>query len=144
LYRINGFNRRIEQGGSLNVYTPNTNSWSVRSFSPNGVSNPTPRSVNVLLSLNIRGRSSLVTLFGERDPSSLGHEGAGKIASDIWVYDIESRSWSEVKTYGDSSPAARAWFAADIIRESAEDRIVVQGGLGEANERLGDIWVLDF
>ena len=57
-------------------------------------------------------------LFGEHDTSSLGHQGAGKMASDFWVY--------------------------NLLRELTEDRIVVQGVLGVTNESLGNIWVLDF
>jgi galactose oxidase-like protein len=144
LYRMNGFDGKVEQGGSLDIYNPTTDAWSVRSFSPNGVSGPTPRSVSALLSVNIHDRSSLVTLFGEHDPSSLGHQGAGKMASDVWVYDIDSQNWDEVKIHADNSPAARGWFAADVLREPTVDRIVVQGGLGETNERLRDLWVLDF
>ncbi len=61
------------------------------------------------------------------------------MGSDVWVYDIESQSWREVKAHGDSKPAARGWFAADILRELTEDRIVVQprGNEREAGGYLG-------
>lgn len=144
LYRMNGFDGKTEQGGSLDIYDPNANAWNTRSFSPDGMSGPTPRSVGTLLFLNIRDKSSLVTLFGERDPSSLGHQGAGKMTSDVWVYNIESQGWSEVKTLGDSKPPGRGWFAADVLRRSTEGQIVVQGGLAETTGRLDDIWTLDF
>ena len=32
------------------------------------------------------GATRLVTLFGESDPSSLGHMGAGKMLADVWAY----------------------------------------------------------
>ena len=41
---------------------------------------------------------TLLTLFGERDPSSLGHQGAGKMLGDVWMYDIALATWSEVAT----------------------------------------------
>lgn len=34
------------------------------------------------------GREYLVLLLGERDPSSMGHEGAGKFWSDVWVFQV--------------------------------------------------------
>jgi hypothetical protein len=33
-----------------------------------------------------------VTIFGERNPSSLGHAGAGKMFGDVWAYDIAGES----------------------------------------------------
>ena len=42
----------------------------------------------------VKGRVSLVTLFGELDPSVLGHEGAGKMLDYICKYNIEDKKWS--------------------------------------------------
>ena len=39
----------------------------------------------------------LGTLFGERDPISLGHAGAGKTLTDWRVYDIASDKWLKDK-----------------------------------------------
>jgi hypothetical protein len=144
LYRVNGFDGTTEQGGSLDVYDPTSNTWSSRQYPADGVSGPTPRSVSALLPLVIGGRPSLVTLFGERDPSSLGHQGAGKMLGDVWIYDIDSAAWSEVTaTAVDASnePCPRGWFDADVVNQS---EIVVLGGLGETNERLSDAWLLKF
>ncbi|KAH8595098.1 hypothetical protein B0O99DRAFT_512597 [Bisporella sp. PMI_857] len=143
LYRVNGFDGAIEQGGSLDVYDPTNNTWSSRQYSADGVSGPPPRSVSALLPLVIDGKHSLVTLFGERDPSSLGHQGAGKMLGDVWIYDIDSAAWSEVVTSTDASnePPPRGWFDADVVRQS---EILVLGGLGETNERLSDAWLLKF
>jgi hypothetical protein len=144
LYRMNGFDGETEQGGSLDIYDPTNNTWSSRQYSADGVSGPTPRSVSALLPLVIGGKPSLVTLFGERDPSSLGHQGAGKMLGDVWMYDIHSTTWSEVIVKGpDSSniPSPRGWFGADVVDQS---EILLLGGLGEANERLSDAWLLKF
>ncbi|KFZ04223.1 hypothetical protein V502_10313 [Pseudogymnoascus sp. VKM F-4520 (FW-2644)] len=144
LYRMSGFDGKTEQGGSLDIYDPTQNTWSSREYPPDGVSGPTPRSVCALVPIVVRGKALLVTLFGERDPSSLGHLGAGKMLGDVWAYDIDSATWSEIKANGASAfdePAPRGWFDADVINQSD---VLVLGGLGEANERLGDAWLLKF
>lgn len=141
LYRINGFDGNTEQGGSLDMFHPDTNTWSSIAYTPDGESGPVPRSVSALLPVIIGGKAHLVTLFGERDPSSLGHQGAGKMLGDVWAFDIESKTWNHVDVQGGMHLAARGWFAADAF---AEDKILVQGGLGESNERLGDVWLLSF
>jgi hypothetical protein len=144
LYRMNGFDGKTEQGGSLDVYDPTSNTWSSRQYPADGVAGPTPRSVGALLPLVVDGKSSLVTLFGERDPSSLGHQGAGKMLGDVWAYDIGLATWSKVAAKGgdaSSEPSPRGWFDADVINHS---EILVVGGLGETNERLNDAWLLKF
>lgn len=143
LYRMNGFDGKCEQGGVLDVYSPETNSWTSHGFVSDGKAGPTARSVSTLLPVTIDGKKYLVTLFGERDPSSLGHQGAGKMLRDVWVFDIESKTWEEVEVKGDGGvlPDARGWFDADVL---GEDAAVVQGGLGEDNERLRDVWTLRY
>ncbi len=143
LYRMNGFDGKTEQGGALDVYDPTTNSWSTKTFTPDGTTGPTPRSVCALLPAKVGGNATLVTLFGEHDPSSLGHQGAGKMLGDVWAYDVRTAAWSEVAVTNSESdrPLPRGWFAADVV---GGDQIVVQGGLGETNERLDDLWVLSF
>lgn len=141
VYRMNGFDGNTEQGGSLDVYTPGTNFWESIVYKPDGVEGPTPRSVAALLPVGVGGRGYLVTLFGERDPSSLGHQGAGKMLGDVWAFDLESKRWSQVETRGEAVPASRGWFDADVQGGST---VIVQGGLGESNDRLGDVWSLQF
>lgn len=100
--------------------------------------------MSALLPLVVGGKPSLVTLFGERDPSSLGHQGAGKILADVWMYDIASATWSEVQPQGLMSPMnhpQEAGSDADVVSHSD---ILVFGGLGETNERLSDAWLLKF
>lgn len=115
-------------------------SWSSHEFAADGKSGPTPRSVAALLPVSVFGKAYLATLFGERDPSSLGHQGAGKMLSDVWVFDIEGKKWEEVGVKG-GVPDARGWFDADVL---GEDTVVVHDGLGEDNERLRDVWSLKF
>ncbi|KAI9715971.1 MAG: hypothetical protein M1812_005605 [Candelaria pacifica] len=143
LYRMNGFDGKTEQGGKVDTYDVETRTWTSFSFIPDGKSGPEPRSVSCLLAIDINGRPSLVAMFGERDPSPLGHEGAGKMLGDIWVFDIRSRNWTEAQAGPGGEPAARGWFYADVVRSSIKEAIVVHGGVNSSNERLGDVWLLD-
>ncbi|ORY14127.1 kelch repeat protein-like protein [Clohesyomyces aquaticus] len=146
LYRMNGFDGTTEQGGSVDIFDISSNSWTTAAFPANGNAGPEPRSVCALLPLKLHGKEKLITLFGERDPSSLGHAGAGKMLGDVWVYDIGENWWTKVETSGsDGVPDPRGWFSADVIKKTdGNDGIVVHGGLGEDNERLNDLWVLEF
>lgn len=143
LYRMNGFDGTTEQGGLVDTYDLATNKWSSLLFSPDGKSGPGPRSVSTLVAVTVKSKTYLVTIFGECDPSSLGHAGAGKMLSDVWAFDVDGQDWVRVETTG-GSPDPRGWFDADTVREDGTDAIVVHGGLAENNSRLGDVWRLDF
>jgi len=141
LYRMNGFDGKTEQGGSLDVYDVSQNSWSTKTFAADGKTGPEARSVGALLPVTVEGNTMLLTLFGERDPSSLGHAGAGKMLGDYWLYNIAKDHWQKGEDTSSDRPAARGWFGADVVDDS---KIVVVGGLGETNERLNDAWILSF
>ncbi|KAF3406216.1 Nitrile-specifier protein 5 [Talaromyces pinophilus] len=141
LYRMNGFDGKTEQGGSIDVYTPETDSWETHTYKPDNESGPIARSVCALLPVVVGDTTYIVTLFGESDPSNLGHQGAGKMLGDVWAFETAGKTWHKVDTQGDAVPDARGWFGADVV---GRDMIVVQGGLGEANNRLGDVWSLSF
>ncbi|KAI9928176.1 hypothetical protein ASPWEDRAFT_449405 [Aspergillus wentii DTO 134E9] len=139
LYRMNGFDGNTEQGGKIDIYDVETNDWSSLAFTPDGKNGPVPRSVGTLLPMHVKGDLLLLTLFGEGNPSSLGHQGAGKMLGDVWAFNVSTGKWSEVDVQGDR-PCPRGWFAADIYGNT----VVVQGGLSESNQRLGDVWALSF
>lgn len=141
LYRMNGFDGKHEQGGSVDIYSPDTDTWDSHSYNADNASGPTARSVSALLPITVADNNYIVTLFGESDPSNLGHRGAGKMLGDVWAFNIDSKTWQRVDTQGDEAPDARGWFGADVV---GKDAIIVQGGLGEANNRLGDVWRLTF
>ncbi|KAJ4184066.1 Hypothetical protein NCS54_01467200 [Fusarium falciforme] len=144
IYRMNGFDGKTERGGSLDVFDTAAASWSTIDYKPDGISGPEPRSVSTLLPVTIQGKLFLITLFGERHPSALGHAGAGKMLSDGWAFDVDRGLWQKIKT-GNDVPAARGWFDADVAKDEAgNDIVVVHGGLGEDNQRLGDVWTLGF
>lgn len=141
LYRMNGFDGKTEQGGSLDVYSPDSDSWASLPYTPDGEAGPVPRSVSSLLPITLGDRTLLITLFGERDPSSLGHQGAGKMLRDVWAFDIRGGKWGKVDVQEGELPLARGWFDADVV---GANEIVVHGGLGESNDRLGDVWIFEF
>lgn len=146
LYRMHGFDGKTEQGGSLDIFEFEKNAWSTETYLADGVHGPAPRSVCTLLTLTVQGREKLVTFFGERDPSSLGHAGAGKMLGDVWIYDIADKAWTKLNAAGeDGVPEPRGWFGADVLRgQGGNESIIIHGGLGENNERLGDVWLLSF
>jgi hypothetical protein len=141
LFRLNGFDGESEIGGSVDIYTPVNDSWTSKPYVADGVEGPEARSVGSLVCVEGAGKSWLLTAFGERDPSSLGHQGAGKMLGDVWGYDVEGDRWTKVEVVGEKTPQARGWFAAEAL---GADSVVVQGGLAEDNSRLGDVWVGKF
>ncbi|KAF2017483.1 kelch repeat protein-like protein [Aaosphaeria arxii CBS 175.79] len=146
LYRMNGFDGEKEQGGHVDIFDLASNSWSTQTFKPDGNDGPEPRSVCTLLPIRLFGKQKLITMFGEHDPSSLGHAGAGKMLSDIWIYDIVENWWTKIDSVGANGvPQPRGWFGADVARdEEGKEHIVVHGGLAEDNSRLTDVWLLHF
>ena len=144
LYRMNGFDGNSEQGGAIDVLDLASRVWSTISFKPDGVHGPEPRSVSALLAVKVKGRDFLVTLFGERDPSSLGHAGAGKMLADAWAFDLEREEWTKVEPKGDA-PLPRGWFGADVVADdNGKHAVIIHGGLAEDSSRLGDVWELQF
>lgn len=143
IYRMNGFDGKTEQGGALDIFDLASRSWTTLNYKADQIEGPEARSVATLLPVVVGGKAYLVTLFGERDPSSLGHAGAGKMLNDVWAFDIEKEQWSKVQT-GEKTPEARGWFDADVVKGDGDDEIIVHGGLSENNTRLGDVWSLRF
>ncbi|KAF9046948.1 kelch repeat protein [Hymenopellis radicata] len=141
LYRMNGFDGKAEQGGSLDIFDLGEAVWSSVSYEPNGVQGPEPRSVSALVAVKVQEQWHLLTMFGERDPSALGHAGAGKMLGDVWAFDVGHRKWAKIEPEGDG-PAPRGWFGADVTKDKYA--VIVHGGLAEDNSRLGDVWKLQF
>lgn len=143
IWRMGGFDGKAEIGGVIDSFDLATDAWESHTFAPDGSTGPGARSVAALLPLDIGGKAHLVSIFGEADPSILGHAGAGKMLGDVWAFEIESKTWRRVHTDGgqNGNPAPRGWFGAAV---NGERRLVVLGGLGEDNERLDDAWALEF
>ncbi|KIW87456.1 uncharacterized protein Z519_12092 [Cladophialophora bantiana CBS 173.52] len=143
VYRMNGFDGKTEQGGNLDVYDVANDIWTTITYPADGCSGPTARSVSCLVATRISGKPVLVTVFGESDPSNLGHQGAGKMLDDAWIFYIDTSIWTKVDMSGSDRPAARGWFDADVLQSSPSTKLVIHGGLAESNERLGDLWTLE-
>lgn len=141
---MNGFDGKTEQGGALDVYDPAKDSWASIEFAADGKQGPGARSVAALLPVSVDGAASLLTLFGESDPSSLGHQGAGKMLSDVWMYSLDDGKWAQIVAEGGEVPDGRGWFDADVVKQDGRDCVVVIGGLGGSNDRLDDAWLLTF
>ena len=140
---MGGFDGKEEIGGSVGSFDLTSKKWESLTFQADGKNGPGARSVATLLPLRVAGKQYLVTLFGEADPSSLGHAGAGKMLEDAWAFDIEGQAWKklDIKKATEGKPAPRGWFGAIAV----SDRVLtVVGGLGEDNERLDDVWTLEF
>jgi hypothetical protein len=116
------------------------------------------------------GREYLLVTMGERDASAQGHEGAGKFWDDVWLFQVPplgmtaasvrdamwqamghrtgEGKWFRVAMgpYDDDNstemPRPRGWIATAPIGDLEETAVLVWGGLGEDNERLGDGWIL--
>ena len=144
IYRMNGFDGKIEQGGHLDVFDPDVNNWTALSYDADGSSGPSARSVAGLVPVRVCDRTYLVTLFGESHPSSLGHQGAGTMLSDVWAFSLEEKRWKEVCSDATSLPEARGWFDADAVIAYGKEGVLVVGGLGESNVRLDDAWLMNF
>ncbi|KAI8962841.1 hypothetical protein F5Y11DRAFT_174021 [Daldinia sp. FL1419] len=117
------------------------------------------------------GREYLVLMLGERSPSSEGHEGAGQFWNDIWVYQAPplgmtaasvtdaflhavgrrtgEGKWTRVvagpydadNALDVQGPAPRGWLASAPVGDLEEGGVLIFGGLGEDNKRLGDGWI---
>lgn len=141
---MGGFDGKSEVGGVLDSYDVGKGVWESWEFEADGVRGPGRRSVAALLALKVDGRLWLVTGAGEADPSVLGHEGAGKMLGDWWGWDVEGREWRRVEVGGER-PEPRGWFGGAVVGGGNDvERMVVVGGLGGDNERIGDAWELRF
>ncbi|KID98954.1 kelch domain-containing protein, partial [Metarhizium majus ARSEF 297] len=124
---------------------------------------PAPRSVASLQALTVGGgKEYLVLAMGERAPSAF--------LDDVWTFEVpplgmtaasvraaflqavgkktgEGR-WQKVSMAeyddesGDGVPAARGWIASAPLTDLEESGIMIWGGLGADNKRIGDGWIL--
>lgn len=116
------------------------------------------------------GREFLIVAMGEGTPSEEGHAGAGQFYGDVWAFQVPpvgmttasltdavfqamgrktgEGKWFKVATRpydddnDDSEPLSRGWAASAVMADLEESAIVVWGGLGADNRRLGDGWIL--
>ncbi|CAG8588535.1 7687_t:CDS:2 [Ambispora gerdemannii] len=94
----------------------------------------------------------LVAMYGELDPSPIGHADAGKFWEDVWRINAEvgdnqeelAIEWDRQHTstavlpneVESRKPTPRGWFQVAGWNE----KVVLSGGLNSNNERLDDLW----
>lgn len=188
LYRYGGFDGKQELGGPLQALhfvvstfddkggkgelavSPRTGQWETVD-TPEDVATPGSRSVAGFHPVTTgQGRHYLLLFLGEKDPSSTGHEGAGKYWDDIWSFQLKPEgmtaasfkdatrwlvgaktgegSWAKVDVPETSlqqgsheHPGPRAWFASAGGQDLDPRSVVLWGGVQENNERAGDGWI---
>lgn len=104
IYRYGGFNGTGEEGGYLDflelrlqtfddeggageIGVTAKGDWQTLNFEEESMTFPGNRSVAGLQSITTgMGREYLILFLGERDPSSQGHDGAGKFWGDVWTF----------------------------------------------------------
>ena len=188
LYRFGGFDGENELGGPIHflrltkstfddkggkgelAVAPRTGQWeSVES--PADASMPGDRSVAGLQPVTTgQGRHYLLLFLGERDPSSSGHEAAGKFWDDVWSFQLRPEgmtaaslkdatrqlfgaknaegTWARVdvpessKSGNTEHPGQRGWFASAGGQDLDPCSVFLWGGVLADNARAGDGWIL--
>jgi hypothetical protein len=101
--------------------------------------------------INAAGSKDIIAIafYGEKAPSSKGHEGAGQFWDDIWALvkvpkenSSPGVAWQKMEVRG-SAPTARGWFASDCLKIDGRVKVLMHGGLLEGNQRSGELWALD-
>lgn len=188
LYRFGGFDGEKELGGSIQVLrltnltfndkggqgelgvAPLNGQWeSIEA--PVGTPMPGDRSVAGLQPVTTgQGRQYLLLFLGERDPSSSGHDAAGKFWDDVWSFQIPPEgmtaasfkdatrqlfgaktgegTWARVDVPESSMsgkvehPGKRGWFASAPAQDLDPGSFLLWGGVLGDNSRAGDGWIL--
>lgn len=188
LYRFGGFDGEKELGGPIqflrlitstfedkggkevSAVAPLNGQWeSVEP--PIGTPMPGDRSVAGLQPVTTgQGRHYLLLFLGERDPSSSGHEAAGKFWDDVWSFQLQPEgmtaasfkdatrrlfgaktaegTWARVDVPESSMsgntkhPGQRGWFASAPGQDLDPCSVLLWGGVLGDNSRAGDGWIL--
>lgn len=188
LYRFGGFDGVKELGGPIQflrlisstfddkggkgelAVTPLNGQWEDVE-APLGTPMPGDRSVAGLQPVTTgQGRHYLLLFLGERDPSSSGHEAAGKFWDDVWSFQLPPEgmtaasvkdatrrlfgaktaegTWARVDVPESSMsgntehPGQRGWFASAQARDLDPGCVFLWGGVLGDNSRAGDGWIL--
>ncbi|KAL9129107.1 MAG: hypothetical protein Q9217_002350 [Psora testacea] len=189
LYRFGGFDGKQELGGSIDflhfivstfddkggkgeiAVAPRTGQWESVTL-PEGTITPGNRSVAGLQAITTgQGRNYLLLFLGERDPSSSGHDAAGKFWDDVWSFQLKPEgmtaasfkdatrllvgaktaegTWARVDIPESSNskgrvdhPGPRGWFASSQGQDLGPESVILWGGVLNDNSRAGDGWML--
>ena len=188
LYRFGGFDGTIELGGQLDYLdvkvstfndkggigelclSPLTGNWEKMELDASIVG-PGPRSVAGLQPVTTgQDRSYLLLFFGERSPSSSGHQGAGTFWDDIWSFQLppegmtaasfkdaaklaigkgtDEGQWAKAEVvaldeHGGpiDAPNGYGWFA-NARSDIGPGTVITWGGVDADNRRIGHGWAL--
>ena len=141
LLRFGGFNGE-ELGDVVDIFNPPTNSWSSRPLSHG----PGNRSVATFLPHPSYPTTKAVLIFGEKSPSSDGHNAAGTFWKDVWIYDYVNDQWEQANLENEHvlNCEGLGWGAGAVDWEDDTQRILIWGGLNEHNERIRSGWSIRF
>ena len=117
-----------------------------------------------------QGRHYLLLFLGEKDPSSSGHEAAGRFWDDVWSFQLPpdrmtaasfkdatrrlfgantgEGTWArcdipETSMNGSiEQPGHRGWFASSSGQDMDPASVILWGGVQEDNQRAEDGWIL--
>ncbi|PCH34148.1 galactose oxidase [Wolfiporia cocos MD-104 SS10] len=147
--------------GVLDVYSIHEDKWRTVQPAADPVhGHPGSRSVHGFAKFQSSSpglASALAVLFhGERDASSLGHAGAGKFWSDVWLLNKDAAAedgeagwaWQKVDVLAQdvadraATPEGRGWFASTEVVDNVRSRVFMHGGLLSSNERSDELWEL--
>ncbi|KAF9917821.1 hypothetical protein FBU30_000505 [Linnemannia zychae] len=152
LYLHGGFTGKEES--DLVVYDNSSGEWT--HALPSSTNAPEARSVHAIVPIasDSADLDRLLILFGEGNPSKVGHEGAGEFWGDIWTATLpkslqggpggklfvnyEKMSLAAFRDDQGNLPCPRGWFQASPWNGN----IVLSGGLAANNKRLDDIYLL--
>lgn len=168
IFRYGGFNGTSEEGGQLDILElaletfsdtsglseigiTTKGGWTTLNFAEENMIHPGNRSVAGFQTITTgMGREYLVLFLGERDPSSNGHNGAGRFWQDVWVFQAPPKGMTGA-SFKDAAWQAMGretgegiWsqvFVSDAEGEEGEDvKGLVPSGRGWfASSTLGDL-----
>ncbi|KAF9996232.1 hypothetical protein BGZ80_007308 [Entomortierella chlamydospora] len=152
LYLHGGFTG--QEQSDMVVYDNSNGEWA--HALPSSTDAPEARSVHAIVPIASEAADldRLLILFGEGNPSKVGHEGAGEFWGDIWTATLskslkgehgdrlfvnyEKITLATSQDDQDNLPCPRGWFQA----LPWNGKIVLSGGLAANNERLDDVYFL--
>lgn len=152
LYVHGGFTGQEES--DMVIYDISSGKW-VNAL-PSSHDAPEARSVHAIVPIASEDADMdrLLILFGEGNPSIVGHEGAGEFWGDVWTATLPKSlngapgssllvNYEKITLVAspdgpDNLPCPRGWFQALPWK----GKIVLSGGLGANNERLDDLYLL--
>ena len=143
-----------QEQSDMAVYDISNGEWA--HTQPSSTDAPKARSVHAIVPIasDNADLDKLLILFGEGNPSNVGHDGAGEFWGDVWtatlpkklngvpgsslLVNYEKLTLAASQDGQGNLPCPRGWFQATPWN----DKVVLSGGLSANNERLDDLYLL--